>query len=65
MVIKIELNDKQEKKFKKWMEALKTIYGSSGDLTWCTSSSGIGTSIKVISSHLPDHPLDLSDTESW
>ena len=65
MTIKIELNDKQEKKFTKWVDALKIIYGNSGDLTWCTSSNGIGTKVKVVSSHLPDNPLDLSDVESW
>jgi hypothetical protein len=62
--INVELNDKQQAQYDKWLDALKTIYGQVGNLTWKISYTGIGAVIKVYS-ELANIELDLTDVDSW
>jgi hypothetical protein len=63
--ISYELNDVQQKKFDDWKVHLREIFGDCGLLKWMIYSDGIGTSVEVVSSHAPNHPLDLTDVDSW
>jgi hypothetical protein len=62
--INIELNDKQQTQYNKWLDALITIYGQVGNITWKISYTGIGAVIKVYSD-LANIELDLTDNNSW
>ena len=64
-VIHIELTDSQQAIFEAWCEHLRAIFGEIGILTWSISSNGIGDSITVTSDNAPNHPLDLTDIDSW
>jgi hypothetical protein len=59
------LSDKQQKRFDAWGKHLKAIFGEWGLLTWTYTGNGIGESITVTSSNAPEHPLDLTDIDSW
>jgi hypothetical protein len=61
----IELNEKQEDKFKEWKRALKVIFGEVGTLTWTIVYNGIGPTIYVHSSLLINTELELTDVNSW
>lgn len=62
----IELNEKQEAKFKEWKDSLKVIFGEVGTLTW-TIVYGIGNrpTIYVHSHLLLNTELELTDMDSW
>jgi hypothetical protein len=64
-ILTIELNDKEHKKYKDWCTNLRKIFGEVGQLTWSITMNGIGDTITVVSSHAPNHPLDLTDIDSW
>jgi hypothetical protein len=64
-VICIELSDKQQKQFDAWTKHLKAIFGEVGMITWTVCSNGIGQEITATSSNAPEHPLDLTDIDSW
>jgi len=62
--ITIELNDKQQKKFDKWLSHIKAIYSEVGLLTWKCTPNGIGSELRVFS-HLTRTEIDLTDVDSW
>jgi len=62
--ITIELDDKQQKKFDKWLSHIKAIYGEVGLLTWKCTPNGIGSELRVFS-HLTRTEIDLTDVDSW
>jgi hypothetical protein len=62
--ITIELNDKQQKKFDKWLSHIKAIYCEVGLLTWKCTPNGIGSELRVFS-HLTRTEIDLTDVDSW
>lgn len=62
--ISFELNDKQQKLFDEWQNAIRTIYGECGHFKWTISPTGIGNGIEVWSS-LTKTTLDLTDTDNW
>jgi hypothetical protein len=64
-ILIVELNDNQYEKYKQWCTDLRKIFGEVGQLTWSISSNGIADTISVVSSHAPNHPLDLTDVDSW
>ena len=61
----IELNDKQFKEYSEWCANLRKIFGDVGQLRWSITMNGIGENISVVSTHAPNHPLDLTDIDSW
>ena len=58
------LNEKEEKKLKKWQNAIKEIYGEYGSYSFTFTPTGIGTGISVYSK-LVDKELDITDLDSW
>jgi hypothetical protein len=62
--ITIELNDKQQEMYDKWMSHIKGLYGKYGKITWSVSDCGIGQTISVYS-ELAQVDLDLTDSDSW
>lgn len=64
-ILCVELNTKQMKKYTEWCNDLRKVFGEVGQLTWTISTNGIGESVNVTSINAPNHPLDLTDIESW
>lgn len=64
-IISIELNEKQLSLFNEWCGHMKFIYGEVGLLTWTITPTGVGDTITVTSKYAPNHPLDLTDVDSW
>ena len=63
-IIHEELNAKQEKNYRTWLNHIKALYGEYGTFTWSITPTGIGSEIKVFS-HLAKVQLDLTDIDSW
>ena len=61
---KFELNETQEKKLKKWQEAIKEVFGEYGLFDYIFTPNGIGDGVKVYS-HLAKKSIDLTDIDSW
>lgn len=59
-----ELNDKQEKKFRKWKKAIKKVSGEYGTFTYKFTPTGIGDGVSVFS-HITQTEIDLTDVEEW
>lgn len=64
-IITVELSEKQHSFFNEWCIHMKFIYGEVGTLTWSITPLGIGDKITVTSEYAPNHPLDLTDVDSW
>lgn len=64
-IISVELNDKQFNSYSEWCANLRKIFGDVGELTWSMTINGIGEKVTVVSSHAPNHPLELTDIDSW
>lgn len=62
--ITIELSDKQQEKYDKWILTIKTLYGKYGNMTWSVSDCGIGQTIKVYND-ITKLTLDLTDVDEW
>jgi hypothetical protein len=62
--ITIELSDKQQEKYDKWILTIKSLYGKYGNMTWSVSYCGIGQTIKVYND-LTKLTLDLTDVDEW
>ena len=63
-ILSVELNEKQQKKYDKWLSHIEALYGEYGSLTWKITPTGIGDEI-IVYSKLANVELDLTDIESW
>lgn len=63
-IVRVELNDKQQKMFEEWCGHIKALRGEIGTLTWKVTQHEIGDTIKVFSESLKLE-LDLTDIDSW
>ena len=62
--LNLELSDKEQKKYEKWISHIKALYGEYGLFTWKLTPNGIGMGISVFS-HLAKVEIDLTDVDSW
>lgn len=62
--LNLELSDKEQKKYEKWINHIKALYGEYGLFTWKLTPNGIGMGISVFS-HLAKVEIDLTDVDSW
>jgi hypothetical protein len=62
--LNLELSDKEQKKYDKFLSHIKALYGEYGLFTWKLTPNGIGMGISVFS-HLAKVEIDLTDIDSW
>ena len=62
--LNLELSDKEQKKYDKFLSHIKALYGEYGLFTWKLTPTGIGMGISVFS-HLAKVEIDLTDIDSW
>ena len=62
--MKFEITEEQEKKLKKWQEAIKEVFGEYGNYEYRFKPTGIGDSITVWSD-LAQKSLNLTDVDTW
>jgi hypothetical protein len=63
-MISFVIDDKQEKKLKKWQEKIRKKHGEYGHFNFVFSPTGIGDAIKVYST-IAKETLDLTDLSTW
>lgn len=64
--MKFELTDRQVKKFEKWRNSIKQVFGEYGQFTFSFQNTGIGEIVLVENSLVgPNYQLDLTEIENW